>query len=91
MMSRQWKTIAKDFTPGPWSVPGTPIPMVYGPKGERVCRIIDHDKDAMLIHGAMNTISAILTSLRPPKKHCGKPEVFDALVRLQMPNLWKGH
>jgi hypothetical protein len=32
--------------------------MVYGPKGERVCRIIDHDKDAMLIAAAPDLFEA---------------------------------
>lgn len=58
------------YTPGPWEVPGTPLPMVYGLNGERVCRVIDNSADAPLISAAPDLYEALRELLEHIEYHC---------------------
>ena len=47
-------------TPGPWKVMGNgAFLLVYGPSGERVCKIIDSYKDAYIIAAAPDMLAAL--------------------------------
>jgi hypothetical protein len=68
-------------TPGPWQVPGTPIAMVYGPKGERICRLIDRDSDAFLISAAPELLDACRRLLSFPPEDWPMPLGYSQIVQ----------
>ena len=51
----------KVATQGPWAVQDKgAIPLIYGPDGERVAKVIDHQEDAAFIAHAREDIPALL-------------------------------
>lgn len=51
----------KAASDGPWAVQDKgAIPLIYGPDGERVAKVIDHQEDAAFIAHAREDIPALL-------------------------------
>lgn len=66
------------FTDGPWSVVQAGYAtMIYGPEGERVCKILDNKKDATLIEVAPDLLYIIKQLYYALPKHAEDKQWLD--------------